>query len=39
MDGCEAAAHAKMIRIGADALAQAKGGQVRLRYLYRTIQP
>ena len=30
---------AKMIRIGADALAQAKGGQVRLRYLYRTIQP
>src|SRR5439155_25705256 len=30
---------AKMMRIGADALAQAKGGQVRLRYLYRTIQP
>src|SRR5207248_143169 len=30
---------AQMIRIGADALAQAKGGQVRLRYLYRTIQP
>src|SRR5919204_590857 len=30
---------AKMIRIGADALAQAKTGQVRLTYLYRTIEP
>ena len=30
---------AKMIRIGADALARAKEGQVRLTYLYRTIQP
>jgi hypothetical protein len=30
---------AKMIRIGADASARVKGGQVRLRYLYRTIQP
>jgi hypothetical protein len=30
---------ARMIRIGADALAQAKAGQLRLTYLYRTIQP
>jgi hypothetical protein len=30
---------APMIRIGPDALAQAKAGRLRLRYLYRTIQP
>jgi hypothetical protein len=30
---------AKVIRIGADALALAKAGQLRLTYLYRTIQP
>jgi hypothetical protein len=30
---------ARMIRIGPDALAQAKAGRLRLRYLYRTIEP
>jgi hypothetical protein len=30
---------APMIRIGPDALAQAKGGRLRLTYLYRTIAP
>jgi hypothetical protein len=30
---------AKMIRIGADALAEAKAGQLRLTYLYRPIAP
>ena len=30
---------AKMIRIGPDALAQAKSGKLRLTYLYRTIEP
>jgi len=30
---------AKMMRIGPDALAQAKAGALRLTYLYRTIEP
>ena len=30
---------AKMIRIGPDALEQAKSGKLRLTYLYRTIEP
>ena len=30
---------AKMMRIGPDALAQAKSGALRLTYLYRTIEP
>jgi hypothetical protein len=30
---------AKMMRIGPDALAEAKAGRLRLRYLYRTIAP
>jgi hypothetical protein len=33
------ATSARMIRIGPDALAQAKGGRLRLTYLYRTIAP
>src|SRR2546422_4137973 len=33
------ATSAKMIRIGPDALAQAKAGKVRLMYLYREIEP
>jgi len=28
-----------MMRIGPDALAQAKAGALRLTYLYRTIEP
>jgi hypothetical protein len=30
---------AKMIRIGADALAKARAGEMRLTYLYRTVAP
>jgi len=33
------ATSAKMIRVGPEALAEAKEGRLRLRYLYRTISP